>query len=566
MKRSILSLSAAVALGGLGFAGSANALSYFGPAPNGSHTVPSAVVPNPAVFLAQHAAGTGHMLLTPYFTAQGSMGTLVTITNTDMQNGKAVKVRFRSATNSDDVLDFTLFLSPGDVWSAQITRGDNEHAVISTPDKSCTIPEAAEWPGVFRTERLAEYLSASVLAQHTREGYVEVLNMADIPPTLRSDGQGTVNAGVKKDQTNKVFTAIKHVKGVAPCTSTAFADLLDDTIHLANGAQAEGYGLAGPTGGLMGTFSLFNQEQLASFGGNMTAIVASRNGWGPNQTLTSDQGFIAFAPQIETPIANQPTVLRTTADPMLRSAVAVDPLWYDLPDMSTPLATNYANDPLLQAMVLSNTMTKAAVFNDYVATAAGAAVPMDTDWVVSQPTRRYHAVVEYGDSAANADIRWNINMADGSAADTTTVVRAAVLDVAGGAIANAGNVYKPLAIQQGPFGPQGCVTLRFSSADREESFSTAGGGFSPGQSNPFCGEVFTAQFSGNSVLQAAVTKRALTPVGQAGWARLTTTTGATGAHTLPVLGFAATSIKNTETGGNFGVTTPHRWVGLDQIP
>ncbi|MBK6745034.1 hypothetical protein [Ottowia sp.] len=42
-----------------------------------------------------HPAGTGHMLIGPYFTTQGNMGSLFNITNTDTVNGKVVKVRFR---------------------------------------------------------------------------------------------------------------------------------------------------------------------------------------------------------------------------------------------------------------------------------------------------------------------------------------------------------------------------------------------------------------------------------------------------------------------------------------
>ncbi|MBP7530325.1 MAG: cell surface protein, partial [Ottowia sp.] len=109
MKKSILSLSAAVALGGLGFAGAANAIAVFDT---------DGAAGGPVVL---HPAGTGHQLFTPYYTAQGNMATLINIVNTDAVNGKAVKVRFRGASNSDDVLDFTLFLSPGDVWSGMVS-------------------------------------------------------------------------------------------------------------------------------------------------------------------------------------------------------------------------------------------------------------------------------------------------------------------------------------------------------------------------------------------------------------------------------------------------------------
>ena len=76
-------------------------------------------------------SGTGHQLIVPYFNTQVGNATLFNIVNTDTVNGKAVKVRFRGASNSDDVFDFQLFLSPGDVWTANISKGPNG---VAAPD------------------------------------------------------------------------------------------------------------------------------------------------------------------------------------------------------------------------------------------------------------------------------------------------------------------------------------------------------------------------------------------------------------------------------------------------
>ena len=45
---------------------------------------------------------------------------------------KAVKVRFREGKNSAEVLDFNVFLSPFDVWTASITPGP---AVAPSPQR-----------------------------------------------------------------------------------------------------------------------------------------------------------------------------------------------------------------------------------------------------------------------------------------------------------------------------------------------------------------------------------------------------------------------------------------------
>ena len=515
MKKSILTLGAAAVVGGLGFAGSAHAVAIFGAAADTN-----------AQRVLQSAGSIGHLLFTPYFTAQGTMGTLFNITNTDRTNGKAVKVRFRGAANSDDVLDFTVFLSPGDVWTGSVSQdAATGHAMISTPDKSCTIPVAADWPGVFKTSRLAPYLSAEVAAANTREGYIEVLNMADVLPG------------------SALFKATKHVNGVAPCETIDYDSILSTTVVEPSGAAE--YGLGAPSGGLMGSWAVFNQDLLAVYSGNQTALVATPSG-GTDETLTvaHGKGKIAFSPQVEEAINNQALVMTNTADPLLRtgSTSGITPLWYDLPDMSTPLA-NYYTDAMEQTEELALTLQKNAIFNDYVATAAGAPVPMETDWVVSQPTRRYHAAVNYGTSASNSVIEYTVTAGSAKTPES-------------------GNPYATLTLNKTlAMGPQACLSVAFSSADREEKFQTLGGGFSPGVTSPYCGEVFTVSFNGASVLQAAVTNRSVTAVGEAGWARLQIANNVY----APVVGFAATSIKNQTTGGNYGMSLPHRWYGVAPV-
>ncbi|MCS6997690.1 MAG: hypothetical protein NZ533_12255, partial [Casimicrobiaceae bacterium] len=61
--------------------------------------------------VAINADGLGQALIYPYYTARDGQTTFVSVVNTTTQ-GKVVKVRFREALNTDDVLDFNLFLSP----------------------------------------------------------------------------------------------------------------------------------------------------------------------------------------------------------------------------------------------------------------------------------------------------------------------------------------------------------------------------------------------------------------------------------------------------------------------
>ena len=89
-------LPAAIALAGsLGFAAAANAV-------NVNHD------------------GLGEALLYSYYTTEDGNDTLVNITNTTGYV-KAVKVRFVESMNSQEVLDFNLYLSPYDVWTGAVS-------------------------------------------------------------------------------------------------------------------------------------------------------------------------------------------------------------------------------------------------------------------------------------------------------------------------------------------------------------------------------------------------------------------------------------------------------------
>ena len=68
--------------------------------------------------------GLGQVLIYPYYTTRADTGgsaytSLLSVVNTT-SSAKAVKVRFLEGKNSREVLDFNLFLSKHDVWTAAI--------------------------------------------------------------------------------------------------------------------------------------------------------------------------------------------------------------------------------------------------------------------------------------------------------------------------------------------------------------------------------------------------------------------------------------------------------------
>ena len=323
MKKSLLALSAAATLaGGLGFVSSAHAIIV----------QDDAVASVPATVMGGvQSGGVGHVLFTPYFSTVNGNVTLISLVNTDTTNGKAVKVRFRGAANSDDILDFTVLMSPGDVWTASIEPSLTGVSRILSPDSTCVLPRQLGTDGVdFRTSRLDQKLSADAQALHTREGYIEYLNMANIKP-------GT-----------DLFKAIKHKDGVAPCTSSELSKLMNtDVVAYSDAAD---HGLERPTGGLFGNWSIFNNLNITSYGGGHASVRAV-DGTGANAAAR-----LFFAPQMGADASA--AAAANTADPLLvggeagvtrntefegvsyapDAAVAalVPPLWLDLPDLSTP--------------------------------------------------------------------------------------------------------------------------------------------------------------------------------------------------------------------------------------
>jgi len=82
--------------------------------------------------------GLGQVLLYPYYTTNGGNQTLLTVVNTT-SDAKAVKVRFSEGENSREVLDFNLYMSAWDVWTAAIVDVLGT-PILYTEDSSCTVP------------------------------------------------------------------------------------------------------------------------------------------------------------------------------------------------------------------------------------------------------------------------------------------------------------------------------------------------------------------------------------------------------------------------------------------
>ena len=541
MKKNVLALSIAAMIGGLGFAGAASAVVLNGTATPTASTLGAT---NANAFELSNG-GVGHNLIVPYFTAQDGNMTVLHLTNTDVKNGKAVKVRFRGAANSDDILDFQVLLSPGDVWTGAVTAGADGVAQLTTADGTCTVPTLTK--GVaqsFDTRRLQGSLSAADKAAGTREGYVEIFNMADIPDL---DVYGSP-AGK-----SALFKAIKHVGGVAPCTASVIDTALLKTDYTEPTAAAAGF--ATPTTGLMGDWYIINVAKTTTFSGGATALTAV------SAPGVAGRGNFVLFPQLSASVGSPDAF---TADPALRTVTGnasttkdaagvvgalpagytlpvVEAAYYDLPDLSTPYLVP-ANTPITaagaatQAELLTKQLSVKSITNQY---ANDASITAKTDWVFSMPTRRYSVAMDYR---------------------ATTPVRVFTPGIVNGATAffYTGNT----AVDAGKI----CVNSNGQSFfDREETTKSSGAVFSPGSVDKtrFCGETSVLSFAdaGTSVLGATVARQDTGSSAYVnGWSVISTANGGAG---LPILGSSFIKLTNPQASagmsGTYGITWPHRF-------
>jgi len=514
MKKNVLASSVAAALLGLGMVGAAHA---------------------------------NNVLVVPYFTAQTEHATLLNIVNTDTVNGKAVKVRFRGAANSDDVFDFQVFLSPGDVWTGNVSKGATGAAQLTTSDASCTKPAKSVLNSTpFVTSRVDSTLSADGKAEQTREGYVEIFTMADIPPYLTGASGETVNV-------NPLYTAIKHVSGVAPCTGSAWTGLDSTAVRTAitkptldtlskdttdpAAVPVTIKGLAQPlTGGLFANYTIINVARAGAWDGEATPVAIS------------SVSTIPYWPQIATAAASAE---QYTADPLFR-ADSVDANGksapgeiaagnYDLPDLSTPYVA--AGSPADQAVAVTNALAVTSVTNEFL---ANADIQATTDWVFSMPTRRYSVALDYTTTGTDDGRRFNPAL-DGLwfSADNTAVSNRLI-----------------------------CVSgVTASIRDQEERVVTVTTEVVVSPSNLpadtlFCGEAGVLSINGGAVVptptvNASVAVTDLDVPYSAGWITLATP-GATAAAGLPVVG---QSFSRAAAGDSFfAASWDHRSVqGAAQI-
>jgi hypothetical protein len=315
--------------------------------------------------------GTGQVLLYPYYTTNAGNVTLLSVVNTS-ENAKAVKVRFLESENSQEVLDFNLYMSAYDVWSAAIVPmpADSEYndcdldpdddtdvlcegPVLQVPadETTCTVPMlAAEQP--FLPFAYLDDLGTQT-DDRMNEGHFEILEMG----TLLNDSWP-----------GEAATHVQHDDGWYPADCAELvAAWTDSDVDAEDGAWIVSPidGVDAPSGGLFGGGAIVNPMA----GSMHTYDAIALNGW-------NESGFEELGEGAS--IHREPGVIK----PNLNSGDTH--YGYVFGEQGETLESGFTGTAIdaVSYVLMHNTM-----MNEYT-TEAG--VAGETEWVVTLPTKRFY--------------------------------------------------------------------------------------------------------------------------------------------------------------------------------
>lgn len=293
-------------------------------------------MPLAAKAVALNPRGLGQALVYPYYTVNKGQDTLVTIVNAS-DTGKAIAVRFNESYNGRTALQFMLYLSPRDSWTAVVSQaGDDGPARLRTSDASCTVPHVPAVGIDFQTTAFTIPEDGGPTdPARTREGSVEVIAGADLVPGSPTD------------------EAVTQVQNGQPGGGVP-ADC--------DGIRQDPADYARPVNGLSGSAAIVNVPEGTFFGYESDALAGF-----------TDTALVpaASVDGIRLDRAN-------SADATSGGALATV-----IGDDGRPLDLEYA----LGIDAVSAAFMAEAIHNDFlVAPLLGAA----TDWVVTFPTKQWY--------------------------------------------------------------------------------------------------------------------------------------------------------------------------------
>ena len=159
MKRLLTSVAAASILASSAFA-----------ANTGNHV---AVAPN----------GLGDALIFQEYFAMGQWETHLRVINTDTQRAVVARVAMYEAVDSQEVRDFYIYLSPGDVWTADVKSIAGVPSLVSTDDSTYKGPSPTNGSPTFASVTSPMTVSLATTTGNASVGYINVVAVAALPAT-----------------------------------------------------------------------------------------------------------------------------------------------------------------------------------------------------------------------------------------------------------------------------------------------------------------------------------------------------------------------------------------------
>ncbi len=146
----------------------------------------------------------GQVLLAPVYFVENGYDTDITVTNTRTDVAVKAKVVFRSHVHSQEVLDFIIYLSPGDIWRGKVVMGEDEDAHIISDDDSML-----NHKGWANEHPVDEPFKGHALtsSDSTTFGHIEVVGVyaATGSYSVGVDSQVTVEQGMSKSTLKLIF-------------------------------------------------------------------------------------------------------------------------------------------------------------------------------------------------------------------------------------------------------------------------------------------------------------------------------------------------------------------------
>ncbi|MCF6202246.1 MAG: hypothetical protein L3J59_01050 [Methylococcaceae bacterium] len=365
--------------------------------------------------------GTGQVLIYPYYNTNAGFQTNFSFRNTK-DEFKAVKVRLRESENSNDVLDFNVYMSPFDVFTFAV-KGTASGPVLVTSDKTCTYPAVPATPVPLKGDVYKE-----TTVDDAREGYVEVIEMGVIDRTIDLDPVGgaaavNISAGLDHGTTGvpadcsvitKALNEAKWTRGGAKSAPAAY-----------HGGNASPAGFLTPTGGLQGSSILLDVANGAAFVADPVALV----------NYAFDDAGVATGAQYYLPDDANFFLFPSLASGNVMTSEVIGDAGITMPTANWPLVIDDwgVRDP--SAVLTNDTPGRASGLNPFPVSHALAATAINnsyfidpgfdaaTDWVVTFPMRKHgifnnytydggpvvantHPVLNFVESAAKEDVKY----------------------------------------------------------------------------------------------------------------------------------------------------------------